>query len=383
MSVISRISEISEEGWASNAAKLAIKTLCEAEIPETKSKHNPPVDMFNKCTEDNCEGTQAGMDGSKVYEEDVLGTGDSSVTVDGEFVPSMEDSTRVKTQIKIIQPLQNPITGAIDLCHDDEGSSSPTIFNSCIEDDQAAAGSSTFSDRLRETNSIDDFIIISEAESGRNSDLDTTAKICKPTGIGESESHRVDIQLLDVLENLEPNRKLEHHDVNGSPSDMLTGAALQTKGMIDCTGVTVACHLVATEEGILYESCNGADEMSRSVVQHSKEIFSAKETDQNDRTEVEHEMTTCEFELMFLTSNDKDLPQERISNDECSVADPIAITMNNPCYSLESIGGQERPKHTKAVDRFKHSKVTERLKHGNDDGIGKNIKGRTTRPQWQ
>ncbi|KAH0470252.1 hypothetical protein IEQ34_001810 [Dendrobium chrysotoxum] len=388
-------SEISEEEWASNAAKLAIKTLFEAEIPETKSKYNPPVDIFNKCTEDNCEGTQAGMDGFKVYEEDVLGTGDSSVTVDGEFFFSMEDSTRVKTQIKIIQPLQNPITGAIDLCHDDEGSSSPTIFNSCMEDDQAAAGSNAFSDRLRETNSIDDFIIISEAESGRNSDLDTTAKIDKPTGISESESNRVDIQLPDVLENLEPNRKLEHHDVsvnvslsalsdvNGSPSDMLTGAALQTKGMIDYTGVTVACHLVATEEGNLYESCNGADEMSKSVVQHSKEIFSAKETDQNDRTEVEHEMTTCEFELMILTSNDKDLSQERISNDECGVADPIAISMNNPCYFLESIGGQERPKHTKAVDRFKHSKVTERLKHGNADGIGKNIKGRTTRPQWQ
>ncbi|XP_028556859.1 uncharacterized protein LOC110114356 isoform X2 [Dendrobium catenatum] len=359
------ICEISEEGWASNAAKLAIKTLIEAEIPETKSKYNPPVDIFNKCTEDNCEGTQAGMDGSKVYEEDVLGTGYSSVTVDGEFVSSMEDSTRVKTQIKIIQPLQNPITGAIDLCHDDEWSSSPTIFNSCIEDDQAAAESNTFSDRLRETNSIDDFIIISEAGSGRNSDLDTTAKIGKPTGMSESESNRVDdVQLLDVIENLEPNRKLEHHD---------------TKDMIDCTGVTVACHLVGTEEGILYESCNGADEMSTSVVQHSKEIFSAEETDQNDRTEGEQEMTTCEFELMILTSNDKDLSQERISNDECSsVADPIAITMNNPCYLLKSIGGQERPKHTKAVDRFKHSKVTERLKRGNGDGIGKN-----TRPQWQ
>lgn len=170
---------------------------------------------MNKCSEDNDEGTQEGMDGSKLNEEHFLGTVESKVRVDGKFIHSIENSTRLKTQIKITKPLQNPVTGAVDYCHDNEGSNNPTIFNSCIDDN--------IFDRLSGTNSIDelnldDFIIISEKESGRDSDLDTTAtlpEIGKLTGIGEPESNRVGIQLLSVLENLvPPNGNLEHQVVS-------------------------------------------------------------------------------------------------------------------------------------------------------------------------
>lgn len=85
-------------------------------------------------------------------------------------------------------------------------------------------------------------------------------------------------------------------------------------------------------------------------------------------------MNTCEVQHF-----------EKISNDECNGADQVAVTTTNQWDILETNGGQETAKHAKAADRFKHSKVTVRLKHNNQaaDGIGKNRKEKTTRPQWQ
>lgn len=212
----------------------------------------------------------------------------------------------------IIQHIQNPVTGAIDFCHDDEKSSSPTIFNNCIEDKQAVAGTVTISEGLSGTNSIDelemdDFVLISEEESGSHSDLDKTAALrenVKLTGRGKLESNKVEIQFLNVPENLELNGNLEHQNgsgnasisavsdaensahVNGSSSDALTGEAMrlvQTKVVISCTEVAESCHLVATEDGLQYDSCDGEDEMPRNRVQHSKGNLSAKESDQDDR----------------------------------------------------------------------------------------------------
>lgn len=204
---------------------------------------------------------------------------------------------------------QNPVIGAIDFCHDDEGSSSPTIFNSSIFI-QAVAGSVTIRRKgLSGTNTIDelemdDFVLISEEESGSHSDLDTTAALgenVKLTDIGKLESKKVEIQLLNVLENQELNGNLEHQDgstnvsisafsdaeetanINGSPSDALTGETMtlvQTKVVISCTEVTEACHLVATEE---HDSCNCEEEMPRSEVHHFKEKLFAKESNQDDR----------------------------------------------------------------------------------------------------
>lgn len=217
-------------------------------------------------------------------EEHVLCTGESRARV------RVEESTRLKTQTLIIQH-QNPVIGAIDFWHDDEGSSIPTIFNSCIEDKQAVAGSVK---GLSGTNTIDelemdDFVLISEEESGSHLDLDTTAALgenVKLTGIGKLENNKVEIQLLNVLENQELNGNLEHQDgstnvsisafsdaeetanINGSPSDALIGETMtlvQTKVVISCTEVTEACHLVATEE---HDSCNCED---------------AKESNQDDR----------------------------------------------------------------------------------------------------
>lgn len=127
--------------------------------------------------------------------------------MDCEFVHSMDESTRLKTRIMIIQCLQNPVTGNIDFCHDDQGSSSPTIFNSFIEDEQAVAGSVTNGERLNGANSIDelkmdDFVLISEEESGSHSDLDMTAalqEIGQLTCKGKSESNN-----LELIGNLEP-----------------------------------------------------------------------------------------------------------------------------------------------------------------------------------
>lgn len=235
-------------------------------------------------------------------EEHVLCTGEFRARV------RVEESTKLNTQTMMIQN-QNPVTGAIDFCHDDKGSSSPTIFNICIEDKQAVAGSVIISEVLSGTNSIDelemdDFVLISEEESGSHLDLDTTAALgenIKLTGIGKLESNKVEIQLVNVLENLELNGNLEHQDgsanvaissvsdaedsahINGSPSDALTGETtplVQTKVVISCTEVADAYHLVGTEE---HDSCNGEDEMPRNEVQHFKEKLFAKESNQDDR----------------------------------------------------------------------------------------------------
>lgn len=89
---------------------------------------------------------------------------------------------------------------------------------------------------------------------------------------------------------------------------------------------------------------------------------------------VEHEMNTCEVQHF-----------ERISIDECNEADPVTVTTTNQRDILETKERQETAKNAKAADRFKHSKATVRLKHNyqTTDGIGKNKKERTARPQWQ
>lgn len=239
-------------------------------------------------------------------EKHVLCTGESRTRV------RVEESTRLKTQAMRNQHLQSPVTGAQDFCRDDEGSSSPTYFNCCIEDKQAVGGSVIISEGLSGTNSIDeleidDFVLISEEESGSHSNLDTTAALqenVKLTCIGKLESNKVEIQLLDALENLELNGNLEHQDgsanvsisavsdvensahVNGSSSDALTGEAMrlvQSKVVISCTEVAEACHLVDTKDGLQHDSCDGEYEMPRNKVQHSKDNFSAKESDQDER----------------------------------------------------------------------------------------------------
>ncbi|XP_020590435.1 exocyst complex component EXO84A-like [Phalaenopsis equestris] len=349
-------SEIPEEQWASNAAKLAIKTLLEAEISETNSKYNLSLDCFNKFTEDSREGLQEEMDGFKLNEEHALCTGESRVRVDGEFVNSV-DSTRSKTQIQIIEHLQNSMAGAIDFRLHHERSSSPTIFSNCMEDVQAAAESGAISDRLSGTSSIDelnldDFIRISEEESGNDSDLDTIAtrrEIDKLTDTSGSEINRVDVRLLRFLENLELNGNLEHQDenvnvsisavsdvenlakVNESRSNALNGEAMPVLQTC-CPEVTQACHLVASWEGFQYGSCDDKRELSRTEFQHSKEKSFALENDQNDRTEARVEMNTCDvqhFDLKLLASHDRDLSLKGISNNNCSGAHPPAIATSD------------------------------------------------------
>lgn len=201
----------------------------------------------------------------------------------------------------IIQCLQNPVTGNIDFCHDDQGSRSPTIFNSFIEDEQAVAGSVTNGERLNGANSIDelkmdDFVLISEEESGSLSDLDMTAaleEIGKLTCIDKSESNN--LELIGNLEHQNRNANVSisavsdeenSAHIDGSPSDVITGEAMslvQTKDVISFTEVAEACHLVDTDDGFKQNSCNGEDKMPRSEHQHSKKKFSAMDSDQDDR----------------------------------------------------------------------------------------------------